>query len=136
MLVAIWRVTRLWFPTMRDVEVWMAETIGPLDGSEVFALALISGFSEELLFRGAIQSSWGWAWSLGIFTLLHSGPGRAFRFWTVFALIAGGTFSWLTLWRGCLLPAMVAHIVVNGVNMHFLMKGLPPSASESGAGSL
>lgn len=124
-LVALWRLGRCRIEAMREVEVWMLETIGRLDSSEIFALALISGFSEELFFRGAMQSSWGWALALGIFTLLHSGPGRAFRFWTLFAFLAGALFSWLTLFRGSLLPAIVAHIVVNGINMYLLMKDPP-----------
>ena len=121
MIIALWRVARAWIPAMTRVEAWMLETIGPLDGSEVFALALISGFSEELFFRGAMQSSWGWGWSLAAFTLLHWGPGRDFRYWTLFALLAGGVFSFLTLSRGNLLAAIVAHIVVNGINMRLLM---------------
>lgn len=125
-LVVLWRAGRRFIGSMREVEAWMLETIGRLDSSEIFALALISGFSEELFFRGAMQSSWGWIWALGIFTLLHSGPGRAFRFWTLFAFLAGASFSWLTLSRGSLLPAIVAHVVVNGINMHLLMKDPPP----------
>lgn len=106
---------------MLEVEAWILNVAGSMKRSEVLALAIISGFSEELLFRGAMQSSWGWGWSLGIFTLLHSGPGRAFRYWTIFALIAGGVFSYLTWLRGSLLSAIVAHILVNGINMGRLM---------------
>ena len=119
-LVGAWHGSKAWFPAMRDLESWMCRAIGPLSPSEVFALALISGFSEELLFRGAIQSAWGWAWSLGIFTLLHTGPSRTFLYWTFFALVAGGSFSFLTDWRGNLLPAIVAHVVVNGLNLSLL----------------
>ncbi len=121
-LVGAWHGARIWFPAMRSLESWMCRAIGPLNASEIFALALISGFSEELLFRGAIQSAWGWVWSLGIFTLLHTGPGRVFLFWTFFALLAGGSFSFLTDWRGNLLPAIVAHITVNGLNLSLLMR--------------
>lgn len=121
-LVGAWHLGRMWIPAMRDLETWMRQAVGPLSPSEIFALALISGFSEELLFRGAIQSAWGWTWSLVIFTVLHTGPGRSFLFWTLFALVAGGSFSFLTEWRGNLLPAIIAHVTVNGLNLSLLMR--------------
>ena len=124
LLVGTWQLGRRLVSPLREVEVWIARVVGPLSRSEILALALISGFSEEVLFRGAVQSSWGWPWSLGIFTLLHSGPARSFRYWTLFALIAGGAFTFLTLSRGTLLPAVVAHVVVNGVNMSLLRRDL------------
>jgi membrane protease YdiL (CAAX protease family) len=48
---------------------------------------------------------------------VHTGPGPAFRLWTLFAAVAGGLFGALTVWRGNLLAPMVAHFVVNAVNL-------------------
>lgn len=80
-------------------------------------MALLSGFAEELLFRGAIQGSLGiWVATI-LFALLHSGPGGSFRLWPVFALVAGALFGALVLWRGNLLAAIVAHAVVNAINL-------------------
>lgn len=116
-LLLFWGAGRFFIDDMRQVEMEIKRLVGPLETSEALALALISGFAEELFFRGAMQASWGWGWALAVFTVLHTGPGRAFRYWTVFALVAGGVFAWLTLERGNLLPAMVAHVLVNGVNL-------------------
>ena len=123
-LIVTWWTGRRWLAGMRELEGHMRVMIGRLDGSEIFALALISGFSEELLFRGAMQSSWGWPWALAVFALLHTGPGPSFRYWTVFALLAGAVFAWITLLRGTLMPAMVAHVLVNGVNLARLVAGI------------
>ena len=122
-LIALWDLGRRYVPAMRELEMALAQQIGPLDPSEALALALISGFSEELFFRGAIQTSWGWAWATAIFTLMHLGKGRIFRFWTVFAFAAGVVFAGLTLQRGNILAAVVAHTVVNAVNLRRLATG-------------
>jgi len=53
------------------------------------ALAVLSGFAEELFFRGAVQGAFGWLPATLAFAVLHSGPGKAFRLWILFAAIAG-----------------------------------------------
>lgn len=124
-----WHALRRFFAPMRELEAIMRRWFGEIDSSEVFVLALISGFSEELFFRGALQSSLGWVWATLIFTLLHSGPGRIFRIWTVFALVAGLCFAALTHYRGNILAATVAHVLVNWINLQALMS-LRPETSD------
>ncbi len=124
-LVAVWDFGRRSVPAMRELERRLAEQIGPLDPSEALALALISGFAEELFFRGAMQSSWGWGWATVIFTLMHSGSGRAFRWWTLFAFVAALVFGGLTFYRGTILAAVVAHVVVNAINLTRLAAEIP-----------
>lgn len=119
-LVALWDLGRRAVPAMRELEHALAEQIGPLDPSEALAMAVISGFAEELFFRGAVQTSWGMAWATVIFTLMHFGKGRIFRWWTAFAFVAALVFGGLTLQRGTILAAVVAHTVVNAVNLRRL----------------
>ena len=128
LLVGLWHAAKRFIPTTEQLEERIRELIGPIDESEAFALALLSGFSEELLFRGAMQSSWGWIWATLIFGLMHTGPGREFRFWTVFAMVAGGLFAALTLYRGTILAAIVAHISVNAI--HLRRMTLRPAQAE------
>jgi membrane protease YdiL (CAAX protease family) len=67
-----------------------------------------------------------------LFALLHTGPGRHFRLWTVFAVLAGALFGGLMLWRGNLLAPVVGHVLVNGVNLRRLASGrLPPGSRPS-----
>lgn len=120
-----WRLLRVFVASMRRLEEVMQRWFGALDAAQVFVLALISGFSEELFFRGAMQSSLGWIWATLIFTLLHHGPGRIFRIWTAFALVAGLAFAALTHYRGNILAAVVAHFLVNWINLHLLMSRVP-----------
>ncbi len=99
--------------------------LGPLEGAEIVALALLSGLAEEIFFRGAMQAALGWPIATLAFALLHTGPGRAYRAWTLYAALAGLVLAGLVVWRGTLLGAIVAHAVVNGVNLKLLSRSLP-----------
>ena len=94
----------------------MGRMLGPLDDGEIAALALLSGLAEELFFRGAMQGALGWPLATLTFAVLHTGPGRVYRVWTLFAAIAGLLLAGLVVWRGTLLPAIVAHILGKGIN--------------------
>ena len=120
LLVMAWDAGRSRVQAMRELERELAEHLSSLDPHEALTLALLSGFAEELFFRGAIQSSWGWGWAVVIFTLMHSGSSRAFRWWTLFAFVAALVFGGLTVQRGNLLPAIVAHVLVNAINLRRL----------------
>lgn len=118
-LVALWgAVCRR--PLARELEARLAAAIGSLGSVEVVALAILSGFAEELFFRGAVQRAWGLVPAALTFALLHTGRGRAFLLWTAFAAIAGFAFGALVALRGTLAPAIVAHALVNAVNLRRL----------------
>lgn len=123
-LVALWDLGKSFVGAMRELEKEFAAQIGSLDPSEAIALALISGFSEELFFRGAVQTSWGWFWAAMTFTFMHLGAGKIFRWWTLFAFVSAVVFGSLTFFRGNILPAVIAHCVVNGINLRRLTSGL------------
>lgn len=131
-LVTLWNVGRSFVPAMGQLEDLLAEHIGPLEPAEATALALISGFAEEIFFRGAVQTSWGFAWATAIFTLMHTGSERVFRWWTLFALFAALVFGGLTLYRGNVLAAIVAHVVVNAINLRRLASRQVVSEEPSG----
>jgi len=116
-LIVLWALGRRFVPAMRELEATIRQAIGPIDHSESLVLAIVSGFSEELFFRGAMLGSWGPWISTLLFGLVHSGPGVASRYWIAFALIAGSGFAWLTLETGNLAAAMLAHILVNAIHL-------------------
>jgi uncharacterized protein len=121
-LLLVWLAGRTLLPLARELEDTLADLLGGLDLSETLALALISGFAEEIFFRGAVQGSFGILPATLVFALLHGGPGRPFLLWTVFALIAGAVFGGLALTRGNLLAPIVAHVLVNAVNLRRLAR--------------
>ncbi|MFL6195730.1 MAG: CPBP family intramembrane glutamic endopeptidase [Thermoanaerobaculia bacterium] len=120
LLLGSWWVAERTFPLARDLGEKLASALGPVTASEAIGLAVLSGFAEELFFRGALQGAAGWTSATVLFALLHGGPGKAFRLWTLFALIAGALLGGLMAWRGNLLGPMVGHILVNAVNLRRL----------------
>lgn len=122
LLILVWILARQTLPAARRLEAELAELLGELGTSEVVGLALLSGFAEELFFRGAVQGAWGWLPATILFALLHAGPGATFRIWTAFAAIAGLTLAALMIWRGNLLAPVVTHVLVNGINLDRLSR--------------
>ena len=116
-MIGLWLGLRKVLPSARRLEAELAEMMGALRTSEILGLALLSGFAEELFFRGAMQGAWGWIPATLLFALLHAGPGATFRVWTGFAAIAGLTLAGLMLWRGNLLAPVVTHMLINAVNL-------------------
>jgi membrane protease YdiL (CAAX protease family) len=129
-LVGLWALARRYLAAARTVEAHIAKLLGDIERDEIFALAVISGIGEEVFFRGGVQGSWGWLWATALFAALHTGPGRAFRLWTLFALLAGLLFAGLTLWTGNLLAPIVAHALVNGINLRYVSRRLDPGQTE------
>ena len=115
--VALWRIAAAVLPLARRLELDLAEIIGQIPRSEVVALAVLSGVGEELFFRGAMQPSFGLLLTSLLFALAHSGPGRSFMLWSVFALLAGLGLGGLYLWRGNLVSPIVAHFAINAMGL-------------------
>lgn len=116
-LLGLWALARRTFGTAKRLERQLARLLGPLETGEVVGLAVLSGFAEELFFRGAVQGAWGWFPATVLFALLHTGPGRSYRVWTAFAAVAGLVLAGLMVWRQNLLAPVVAHALVNGINL-------------------
>jgi len=133
LLVAVWIAARRFLPAARRLEDELRGMLGGIDRGEILALALLSGLAEELFFRGAVQSAFGWLVATVLFTLLHIGPGSSFRLWTLFAGVAGLLFAGLVVWRQSLLAAIVAHVVVNGVNLYHLVNSTSQPIIEAGS---
>jgi uncharacterized protein len=77
-----------------------------------FALAALSSLAEEVFFRGALMPLLGvWGQAL-LFGLLHPMPRRAWIY-MVFTFVAGVCFGYATLLTGSLIPAILAHFVIN-----------------------
>ena len=117
LLLGLWQVGLRLLPSATALEGKLSEMLGGIETPEVIALALLSGFAEEIFFRGAVQGAWGWPIATLLFAMLHVGPGPAFRSWTLFAAVAGLIFAGLMEWRGNLLAPVLAHILVNAVNL-------------------
>lgn len=99
----------------------MAEALGPLSTPDAILLACASGLAEEMFFRGALQPRVGLVLASLLFGIVHFVPRRDFLPWTGFALCAGFVFGALYDATGNLLAPVVAHAVVNGINLPMLV---------------
>ena len=134
LLLGFWKGAERLMPMARELDRQLMAALGPLEPAEVIGLAVLSGFAEELFFRGAVQGAFGWLPATLAFAVLHSGPGRAFRLWTIFAGLAGLLFAGLMVWRGNLLAPIVGHFLVNAINLRRLsrLSRLASPAGDSG----
>jgi membrane protease YdiL (CAAX protease family) len=74
-------------------------------------------------------------WATVVFALLHGGPGRDFRLWTVFAALAGTGLAALVVWREGLLAAVVAHVAFNAAGLSRLSKLAREAEDAPGKGA-
>lgn len=117
------------------------EMLGPhLDAQRALVLAVYSSVGEEALFRGFVQP---WliqhaeaglgvgplpAAVLGVlgaslvFGLLHFPVVRELIPWTIFAVVVGAVFGALAAWSASLLAPVLAHLLINWLNLERLAK--------------
>ena len=101
--------------------------LGRLRVSECVALALLSGVAEEAFFRGALQPQVGLLAASLLFALAHFAPGRDLWPWTLCSLAAGLALGGLFAWTGNLVAPVVAHALINAVNLRVLSVRYAPA---------
>lgn len=87
--------------------------------NQIFMISLISGFCEEIFFRGVLQEEIGIIPCNLIFAFLHA---PKFSFWLLFilTLLAGLLFSYLKIHLHSLWPPIIAHSLNNFISFLFL----------------
>jgi len=110
---------RLLRPVRRGTML-MARLLGPVRIRDALWLALLSGFAEELMFRGALWPHLGLVGSAVLFGVLHTLPVRALAGYPVFAFLAGIALGALREESGSVWPAVACHVTVNALNLAWL----------------
>lgn len=110
--------TQAWAVALHEDLAPVARALGP---GAIVPVALSSALGEEMLFRGALVPLLGVVLSSLLFGLLHQVPGRSRVSWVVFAVVVGLLFAGLFRATGSLLGPILAHALINGVNLRFLM---------------
>ncbi|MEE2678256.1 MAG: CPBP family intramembrane glutamic endopeptidase [Myxococcota bacterium] len=98
----------------------LGSLLGPLRWRDCLVLALLSGVAEEAFFRGALQPEVGLFAASVIFGLAHLVPRRELAPWCLFSFAAGLLLGLLFDRTGNLVAPVVAHFVVNAVNLRLL----------------
>ncbi len=109
----------------------LAESLAGVSMGDAILLALASGLAEEMLFRGALQPAVGIVWASLIFGACHFLPRRDIAIWSLYAVAMGFAFGWLFEWTGHLLAPIVAHTVVNGINIPRLARRSPQTKPKT-----
>lgn len=119
-VVALTRVGRRAWSAVDRAAREFASLLGPLGWKEAWLLALASGVGEELLFRGALWPYLGLLGTTLLFGLVHVVPRRALWGYPLFAALVGLLVGLLREASGSVLPCVIAHVVVNGLNLSWL----------------
>lgn len=110
--------------TVELFENMLAPTFKNLKVLDIISLSLISGFCEEIFFRGLILPVFGIVIASVTFGLLHL-PGRKFWIYAAWATLSGFILGWLFILSNSLWSPIIAHVVNNVVGM-FMLKKLKP----------
>ena len=133
-VVALTRLSLTHLSWAREMYRWFCQVLGPLSRRDAFWLALLSSVGEELFFRGAMQPSLGlWLTSI-IFGLAHLPPRVRFLPWTATALLLGIALGGITLWTHNLAGAILAHFLINFLNLSQLNRYAPETVHDEDAG--
>ena len=87
---------------------------------QILLLAGLSSLGEELLFRGLLTPLLGVVVSAVVFGMAHQMKGPSRWVWVVWATVVGAALGAIFALTGSLLGPLLAHAVVNAVNLSFL----------------
>lgn len=107
--------------TIELFEQMLAPVFKNLNLFDIVSLSIISGFCEEVLFRGLVLPSCGIAIASVSFGLLHL-PGFKFWVYAVWATLSGFLLGWFFLLSNSLWLPITAHVVNNILGMLMLKK--------------
>jgi uncharacterized protein len=127
-------VTR--FAWARNLHRELRPVARDLSTSGIIAVALFSALGEELWFRGLLQVWVGlWLQAL-VFGIVHSqlrGPSR--WAWVIWAMLMGLAFGAIFELTGSLVGPIVAHALINALNLSYL-KSYDPEPRRKSLGGL
>ena len=98
-----------------QLETELSKVLVPLHFWEIGMLSLLSGFAEELFFRGACQPVIGLFPTSVLFGMAHFVPRSPFWPWSLQAVFAGFLLGSIYELTHLLYPVMLAHLVTNFV---------------------
>jgi len=132
-VVALSYVFTEWTDVGERLAKAMAEPLRGLTIPDALLLASASGLAEEMLFRGALQPRSGLIVASVLFGALHFAPQRDLLPWTGFAVVMGFVLGGLFEWTGTLLAPVLAHTLINAVNLPLLVHRYGSNAAELGS---
>ncbi len=130
-LIALSRLGERYFASVASLTRGFAEMLGSFSVRDSLIVALVSGIGEEVFFRGLLQDWIGIWWSSLLFALLHIGPDRRFVSWPILAFMASLVLAGLYEHSGNVVAPVVAHALVNFVNLRHIHENHAVTDGES-----
>jgi uncharacterized protein len=119
------------FGRLRElVEDYLAPMVAELKPSDIVIVAVLSGFVEEVFFRGVAQHVIGVPLAALAFGLLHD-PTLRHPAYSIITFFAGLVFGYLMVWTGSLWAPIVAHIIHNLIAMYLVRYRIKPPAAPA-----
>ncbi len=106
-----------WGRRLHDDLRAVARQLGP---GEIAVLALCSGITEELVFRGLLQPEVGLLPQAILFGLVHQMRGPSRWVWVGWAGVVGLLLGLIFQLTGALLGPLLAHVLINYQNLNYL----------------
>ena len=98
---------------------FIAPLVSVLTWTDIILLAIISGFCEEILFRGIIQKKTGLIMSSLAFGIFHD-PSCQQKSYIISAIVTGLILGTLYLKTGSLWAPIMAHVMHNAISLLIL----------------
>ncbi|KAL5760022.1 hypothetical protein ACOSQ2_018860 [Xanthoceras sorbifolium] len=122
---------KIWPDFAESSEAANQQVLTSLEPLDYLVVAVFPGFSEELLFRGALVPLFGTDWKsvlvvASIFGVLHLGNGRKYSF-AVWATFVGFIYGYATIVSNSIVVPMVSHALnnlVGGILWRYTSKSL------------
>jgi hypothetical protein len=130
-LVLLTRVAVPHFRWAQGLHVELRPVARDLTLGRILVIACFSSLGEELLFRGMLQPWIGLVPTALLFGIVHQIPGPSRWVWVGWATIVGLGLGAIFTLSGSLLGPLLAHALVNAVNLAYL-RDYDPAAPRSG----
>lgn len=114
---ALGEVVSRWTPWGRLFSRLIERILGTPHPVDAILLAILSGFGEELIFRGIALPYLGLYASACLFGIAHVIPRKGLWPFALWAGANGLALGWLAVATGGLLAPGVAHVLVNAVGL-------------------
>lgn len=99
----------------------IAPIFADLSFVDVVFISAVSGFCEEVFFRGAVQAQIGLLPAACVFGLFHC-PSLKHASYGLWALVAGIFLGFLVQFTGSLWTPIIAHALSNAISLLYLRK--------------
>lgn len=107
------------FRNLKEVYAEMTEIAANITIPGALFIAVASGITEEIFFRGIIQPQFGIVVASIVFGLFHMG-GKKVIYYSLYTMLIGLYLGWLLVFTGNLLVTVIVHVLNNFIALPYM----------------